>query len=153
ENVGRIRRAYSTYAYALRSTIFDDFIETNSNSRRAVDFNNLALQTRHACYCFMPHLAWVETDDSDAQGRQIDHWYLRESLVIRGASMDRLLANTSLIIACNNSRANEWVTRNVLFLARFYMERLPGIEVIIVEQDAEPGTAFDNLPEGCRYLR
>jgi len=152
ENVRRIRRSYSTYAYALRETVFDAFIELNGKARKAVDVNNLALQAERACYCFMPHLAWVESGHSDAQGRQNDHWYLRESLVVRGGSMNRLLGRTSVIIAHENSARRDGVTKGLLFLARFYTERLRGTGVVVVEQSSE--STFDpaSLPEGCRYL-
>jgi glycosyl transferase family 25 len=152
DNVKQIRRAYSTYAYALNHTIFDAFIQLNSQALTAVDINNLRLQTEHKCYCFMPHLAWVETDYSDAQEVHKNHWYLKESLVIRGRSMDRLLTQTSVIIAYRNAARNNGVTRNLLFLARFYSERLPGVSVVIVEQGAAPTINQDMLPRGCQYF-
>jgi GR25 family glycosyltransferase involved in LPS biosynthesis len=43
ENVVRIRKAYSTYAYALRDSIFDAFIAANDGSRNQVDVNNAML--------------------------------------------------------------------------------------------------------------
>jgi len=152
ENVRRIRRAYSTYAYALRDTIFDAFIELNGKADKAVDVNNLVLQTERACYCFMPHLAWVEAGYSDAQGRRNNHWYLRESLVVRGASMERLLGRTSLIIAHRNPAIKDSMTQCLLFLTRFYRERLPGICVVVVEQNSETTVDPASLPEGCRYF-
>ncbi|MCI0590274.1 MAG: glycosyltransferase family 25 protein [Gammaproteobacteria bacterium] len=152
ENVHRIRRAYSTYAYALKHTIFDAYLELNRKADTAVDVNNLVLQTEHACYCFTPHLAWVESDYSDAQEQQKNHWYLRESLVINGGGMHQLLSRTALIIAYRNPTMNVGITQNLLFLTRFYTERLFGISVVIVEQDAEPTINPQALPEGCQYF-
>lgn len=152
ENVHRIRRAYSTYAYALKHTIFDAFLELNRKANTAIDVSNLELQTEHACYCFIPHLAWVESDYSDVQEQQKDHWYLRESLVIHGSSMHRVLSHTALIIAHNNPTKHIGITQNLLFLTRFYTERLLGISVVIVEQDAEPTINPEALPEGCQYF-
>jgi hypothetical protein len=152
QNVRQIRRAFSTYAYALKHTIFDPFIELNSRSSTAVDVNNLALQREHACYCFTPHLAWVETGPSDAQGRDHNHWYLQYSLVIRGSGMDRLLAQTAVVIAYRNSTRSDSVAQNLHFLLRFYRTRLPGIRLVIVEQDIESTIAEANLPEGTQYL-
>jgi glycosyl transferase, family 25 len=149
-NVRRIRRAYSTYAYALRQTVFDAFIELNGAATTPVDINNHVLQAERACYCFAPHLAWVEHDPSDVQGRQKDHWYLRESLVIHGGDMERLLGSTSAIVAYANPGRDEGVRQNLLFLARFYRDRMPGVEVVVVEQGAEATLAPDELPEGCR---
>jgi GR25 family glycosyltransferase involved in LPS biosynthesis len=150
-NVHRVRRANSTFAYALNHPIFDAFIELNSKAHTPVDVNNHVLQNQFACYCFVPHLAWVESNSSDVQERQKDHWYLKESLVILGRLMDRLLNQTSLIIAYRNPTRNASIARNLLFLTRFYAERLPGITTIIVEQDSEGTISPAALPKGCQY--
>lgn len=150
ENVSRIRSSNSTFAYALKHTIFDSFIELNNAAHRAVDLNNRVLQTKHACYCFMPHLAWVEDECSDAQERHKYHWYIKESLVIHGSGMNRLLNQTSVIIAYRNPTRNNSITQNLIFLSRFYSERL-GISVVIVEQDAESTINARDLPPACQY--
>jgi len=152
ENVQRVRRAYSTFAYALNHTIFERFIELNSKANTPVDVNNFLLQSEHRVYCFMPHLSWVENDGSDVQERQKDHWYLRESLVILGRAIEERLKQTTLIIAHQNAWRNEGSTENLFFLARFYRERLPGIRVVIVEQDREATINPKDLPLGCQYL-
>lgn len=148
-NVLRITSANSTFAYALNRSVFDSFIELNSRARTAVDLNNRTLQTEHACYCFTPHLAWVEDVSSDVQVRHKYHWYLKESLVLHGTGMDRVLNQTSVIIAYQNRARSDNHLQNLLFLIRFYQEYLPGIKVIVVEQDAE---ASLSLPATCRYL-
>ena len=56
ENVVRIRRAYSTYAYALRDSIFDAFIAANDGSPNQVDVNNGILQSKHNCYGLTPKI-------------------------------------------------------------------------------------------------
>ena len=99
ENVVRIRQAYSTYAYALRDSIFDAFIAANDGSPSPVDVNNGMLQSNHNCYGFAPNLAWVESRYSPVQERMADHWYLRESVVPLGSQMDRILQRTVVIIA------------------------------------------------------
>jgi hypothetical protein len=151
ENVRRISRAYSTYAYAMRRTVFDAFIELNSRSGDAVDINNHSLQSKYACYCFTPHLAWVEDDGSDVQERQKNHWYLRESLVIHGSGMDQLLGRTALVVAYANAGRSEAVEQNLLFLARFYRERLAPLSVIVVEQGTRGTVNPASLPGGCQY--
>src|SRR5262249_52435572 len=83
--ISRITRSFSTYAYAVRHTIFDAFVASNERANGPVDWNNFALQEKYNCYCFMPHLAWVETRYSNVQERLGDHWYLRESVVAFGA--------------------------------------------------------------------
>lgn len=126
-NVVRITSANSTFAYALNAAVFDSFIELNTRALTAVDLNNRTLQTEHACYCFMPHLAWVEDLSSDVQVRQKYHWYLKESLVIHGTGMDQMLRQTAVII---NDRGDE---QNLSFLRTFYQKYLPGVEVIVGE--------------------
>jgi len=124
-NVVRITSANSTFAYALNAAVFDSFIELNTRALTAVDLNNRTLQTEHACYCFMPHLAWVEDLSSDVQVRQKYHWYLKESLVLHGTGMDQILAQTAVVI---NDRGD---VANLNFLKWFYEKYLPGVEVIV----------------------
>jgi GR25 family glycosyltransferase involved in LPS biosynthesis len=124
-NVVRITSANSTFAYALNRAVFDSFIELNTRALTAVDLNNRKLQTEHACYCFMPHLAWVEDLTSDVQVRQKYHWYLKESLVLHGTGMDRILDQTAVIIKRTPNDAE-----NFRFLANFYQKCLPGIEIL-----------------------
>lgn len=130
-NIIRITSANSTFAYALNRAVFDAFIELNRRALTAVDLNNRELQTEHACYCFMPHLAWVDDLSSDVQVRQKYHWYLKESLVLHGSGMDQILWQTAVIIAHQSDTDSE----NLLFLKGFYQKYLPGIEVIVVEED------------------
>src|ERR1700752_44227 len=138
ENVVRITSTNSTFAYALNRAVFDSFIELNTRALTAVDLNNRELQTEHACYSFMPHLAWVEDLSSDVQVRQKYHWYLKESLVLHGSGMDQILARTAVIIRPQNGDDTE----NLSFLKAFYQKYLPGIEVIMTEQEASPDRAF-----------
>ena len=152
DNVCRISQAYSTYAYALNHTVFDAFIAVNERKEAPVDLNNFALQAQYKCYCFMPHLAWVESRYSDVQERMADHWYLRESIVIFGAEMDRILRRTVVVIAYNNCERTEAGERNLIFLTRFYSELLKGIGTMVVEQGCQGTIDTEALPVDCRYL-
>lgn len=152
ENVVRIRSANSTFAYALNHTVFDSFIELNSKAFTAVDLNNRTLQTEHACYCFTPHLAWVEDFDSDVQVRQKYHWYLKESLVLHGTGMDLILRQTAVIICYQNLNRSDNGLQNLLFLVRFHQEHLPGVSVVIVEQDTEATLSKVASLSQCKYL-
>jgi GR25 family glycosyltransferase involved in LPS biosynthesis len=147
-NVVKITSANSTFAYALKHTVFDSFIELNSRALKAVDLNNRDLQSKHACYSFTPHLAWVEDVTSDVQVRRKYHWYLKESLVLYGNGMDRILKETCVIIAYQNPARSEYVFQNLQFLIRFYDKYLGGVAVVVVEQGDEP--TFDRLP--CRHI-
>ena len=151
ENVVRIKSANSTFAYALNHTVFDDFIELNHVALTAVDLNNRTLQTEHTCYCFMPHLAWVENVNSDVQVRQKYHWYIKESVVLYGTRMDQILEQTALILTYQNRTKSDNHLQNLLFLVRFYLEHLNGITIVVVEQDSEPTLTQAQLPQ-CKYL-
>lgn len=131
EHVGRITKANSTYAYALKRTVFDAFIDLNSRAGHVLDMNSYQLQERFNCYCFMPNLAWVEAEYSDVQNRVERHWYLEQSLILFGARMDEILRQTSIVIVNNGSRDAE----NLAFLKRYYDEYFaPLVEVVIVDE-------------------
>lgn len=132
EHVGRITKANSTYAYALKSTVFDAFIELNTRAEHVLDMNSYLLQQRFNCYCFMPNLAWVEAEYSDVQNRLERHWYLEKSLVLFGAQMDRLLRRTTIAII----HAGDHDAKNLAFLKRYYEEYFaPLVEIVVVEND------------------
>jgi GR25 family glycosyltransferase involved in LPS biosynthesis len=153
DNVVRLTRSNSTYAYALRDTIFDAFIELNARAVDVLDNNSFILQERFNCYCFIPHLAWVETGYSDAQRRLERHWYLRESLVLFGAGVDRLLAETTVVFAHAARKHSARAAENVLFLAGYYHEFFsPHIEMVVVEQGARPALERAALPPGCKHV-
>ena len=128
DNISRITKANSTFAYALRSTVFDAFIDLNRKADNVLDMNSYILQERFNCYCFMPNLAWVQTEYSDVQNKLERHWYLERSLVLFGAEVDRLLSKTSVVIAHHGEPGS----KNVTFLKRYYEEYFsPLIEIIV----------------------
>ena len=114
EHIGRITKANSTFAYAIRNTVFDAFIELHSRAEDVIDMNNYLLQERFNCYCFIPNLAWVESTYSDVQNRIENHWYLEKSLVLFGSHVDHLLSQTEIVIAAGS--------RNLDFLVDYYRE-------------------------------
>lgn len=125
EHVGRITKANSTFAYVLRSAVFDEFIALNSQAEHVLDMNSYLLQQRFNCYCFMPNLAWVEAEYSDVQNRLERHWYLEKSLVLFGAQMDRLLSQTTIVLA---------QSRNLEFFKRYYGEYFsPLVQIVAGE--------------------
>jgi len=152
ENVVRLRQAYSTYAYALRASIFDAFIAVNDGSPNPVDVNNGILQSNYNCYGFAPNLAWVESRYSPVQQRMADHWYLRESIVPLGSQMDSILRRSVVIIAYRGSNGSATHGQNVAFLSRFYAEFLPGIKTCVVEQGGRGSLEPSDLAAGCSYL-
>jgi glycosyl transferase, family 25 len=151
DNIGRITQANSTYACALRDTVFDAFIELNSKSNDVLDVNSLVLQKQFNCYCFLPHLAWVEAEYSDAQQKLVHHWYLRESLVLFGPKVDRLLSDTTVIFAFSGSTAR--AAENLRCLIEYYDHFFsPYINMLIVEQGSAPALDRQTLPVNCDYI-
>lgn len=147
EHVGRITKANSTYAYALKNTVFDAFIELNARAEHVLDMNSYLLQERFKCYCFMPNLAWVEAEYSDVQNRVERHWYLEKSLVLFGAQMDRILGRTTIAI---NDRGDP---KNLSFLKRYYEEYFaPLVEIVVNVDHSELKRDFIVLSESDIYI-
>ena len=155
EHVGRITKANSTYAYALKHTVFDQFIELNQRAEQVLDMNSYQLQQRFNCYCFMPNLVWVEAEYSDVQNRLEHHWYLERSLVLFGAQVDRLLSQTTIVIVHHGAQDS----KNVAFLRRYYEEYFaPLVEILTVDDfeqaiaRSDPKRNFLILSESDIYL-
>jgi GR25 family glycosyltransferase involved in LPS biosynthesis len=149
ENVGRITQSNSTYACVLRDTVFDAFIELNSKGDEVLDVNSLVLQQQFNCYCFLPHLAWVEVAYSDAQQKPVHHWYLRESLVLFGPQVDRLLRDTTIVFAYGRHDRSENLKALLEYYHHFFS---PHLATVIVEQGLEPTVNREDLPVNCEYV-
>ena len=153
DNIGRITQSNSTYACALRHTVYDAFIDLNSKANDVLDVNSLVLQKQFNCYCFLPHLAWVEPAYSDAQQKQVHHWYLRESLVLFGPQVDRLLSETTIVFAYDNNERSSRAAENLNCLLKYYDHFFsPFIEMVIVEQGPEQTLDRKTLPLNCDYV-
>jgi hypothetical protein len=81
----------------------------------------------------MPNLAWVEAEYSDVQNRLEHHWYLEKSLVLFGSEMDRILSQTSVLVARKGAQ------ENIRFLERFYEEYFSRLVQIVLVDDFETG--------------
>jgi glycosyl transferase family 25 len=125
--LARLTRSYSTFAYALRHTVYDAFLDLNGRFLTQVDHANLMLQERFRCYGFLPHLAWVEEDLSDAQGGPANHWYLEHSVVFKGAEMEE---------ACRRAAAVfPYRTDHTGFMVEHYLRCLPGAQAVVVNEE------------------
>lgn len=134
-NVMKVTFSLSTYAYALKHTIYDGFIELNRQALTVLDENTRALQKRFNCYCFTPHLAWVEEDYSDVRDERTDLWWLKESLVLWGSEIDDILKKTVAIISyCGEEPAS---FRNLRFIVNYLAEKCPSMALLVVEESAE----------------
>lgn len=140
DNVVRVTHTLSTYAYAMKHTIYDAFIDVNRRAETVLDENTRSLQDKFNCYCFMPHLAWVEDDYSDVRHEKVNLWWLRESLVLFGSEVDRILETTAAIVFHPSKRPA--AQRNLEFLIKYFAEKLPTVSLLVVEQD-ERSCAFN----------
>jgi GR25 family glycosyltransferase involved in LPS biosynthesis len=148
-NVMRVTHSLSTYAYALRQTIYDGFIELNQQARALLDENTRALQKRFKCYCFMPHLAWVEEDYSNISGELSNLWWLKESLVLFGAEVEEVLQKTVAIVS--HQPKGPGSLRNLGFTLNYLAQRLPGITLLVLAQGPEPSLNQSDLPRDCYF--
>ncbi|MEY2481894.1 MAG: glycosyl transferase, family 25 [Verrucomicrobiota bacterium] len=146
--LGRLRISFSTFMYAIRRTVYDAFIFLNQRERYPVDRNNLFLQKRFRCYCFMPHLAWVDDSYSDAQGVPSTHWYIRDSMALGGDRMKAAEKRTAVIIPYREAGNRDRSVRNLRYVARWYRSLF---SVLIVEQNEWPHLKREALPPGCEY--
>jgi len=147
--LGRLRISFSTFMYAVRRTVYDAFIFLNRRARYPVDKTNLFLQKRFQCYCFMPHLAWVDDNYSDAQGVPCTHWYIRDSMALGGDRMKAMEKRTAVIIPYRETGSRDRTMRNLRHVARSYQSLF---SVLIVEQNESAQLKREALPPGCEYL-
>lgn len=151
ENISRITNSYSTFAYALKQTVYDAFIELNSQSLEPVDKVNAILQKTFNCYCFMPHLAWVGENYSDTQSTHLHPWYVKEAVVVASPEWNQIQKDTVLIIAHRDQTPDREQTRNLHFKLDYCRAWYPHVTVLVVEHDEQPRLEPQTLPEGIRY--
>lgn len=132
DHVFRISKANSTFAYALKHTVFDAFLELNGRAEHVLDVNAYALQQRFNCYSFLPNLAWVLSEYSDVQNRLERHWYLEKSLILFGAHVDRLLSETTIVLRPRDQE-------NLGFLEKYYNEYFAPLAEIVVSPSFRSG--------------
>lgn len=147
-NVVRLLETNSTYAYALRRTVFDAFLSINQRSHAPVDETAKILQKQFKFYCFWPHLAWVSRDFSDVLGAEVNHWWLRDGLVTESAVIKSLAAQTCALLL-PPSRRGPLETAVLEFTLRGICRLFP--EVAVVSERGET-SGFDSarLPGNCR---
>ena len=147
KHVYRITKANSTYAYALKRTVFDAFLELNRRVENVLDVNTYELQKRFNCYCFVPNLAWVQQDFSDVQNKLERHWYLEKSLILFGSHVDRLLSETTVIL-----KDHDRSTENLNFLEKYYKEYFSPLMQVVIAESFEQGILKANRKSNCFIL-
>jgi glycosyl transferase family 25 len=151
DNISRLTHSYSTFAYALRQTVYDSFIEINSRSIEPVDKNNVVLQQSFNCYCFMPPLAWVEENYSDTQNKFLHPWYLKEGIVIASPELDWIQRQSVVILAHRDRTPDRSQSRNLHFKLDYYAKWYPHITLLVVEHDSRASLDPRSLGEGIQY--
>src|SRR5882724_736724 len=147
-NIVRLVQTNSTYAYALRRTVFDAFLSINEPARAPVDEAAKILQKQFKFYCFWPHLAWVSRDFSDVLGAEVNHWWLREGFVTESDIIKNLAAETRALLLPPSGHG-PLETAVIEFTSRGICRLFP--EVVAVSQRGD-ASSFDaaRLPQNCR---
>lgn len=96
--VSRLVESDSTFAFGLRSTVFDRFIDLSEQTLEPVDLITKRLQKEFAFYCATPPLSWVSPDVSDVQSTSAYCWWIRDGIAVDGAKSEELRARTAIVI-------------------------------------------------------
>jgi len=97
-NVAWMQESFSTYAYGLRSTAYEAFLDDAGKQLRPADHTTRAMQRQFRFYCFTPHLAWVTEDYSDIKNGNVNSWWLRDPVAMKGEKIQRLLSRTVVLL-------------------------------------------------------
>ena len=81
--------------------------------------------------------------------RPSSHWYLRESLVLFGPQVDRLLSDTTIVFAYGCHDRSENLKALVEYYHHFFS---PYLAMVIVEQGSAPTLNRETWPANCDYV-
>lgn len=143
-HVVRVTHSLSTFAYALKHTIYDGFIEQTRKSTSVLDESTRALQKDFNCYCFKPNVAWVEEDFSDVREERSNLWWLSESLVLHGPEMNEVLQSAIAVISYRHRSPESF--RNLAFMLDYLARMLPNITLMVFEEGERQTLKPDELP-------
>ena len=149
DNIVRLAHSYSTFAYVLKQSVYDSFIEINSRSLKPVDMNNAVLQRRFNCYSMPPRL--VGENYSDTQYKTFHPWYLKEGIVLASPDLDRIQRQSVVILAHRDRTPDGSQTRNLHFKLKFYSQCYPHMTLLVVEHDQQPSLDPRTLRNGVQY--
>jgi glycosyl transferase family 25 len=74
----------TAHAYAVRRSVYDDFIELNENPPAIIDRNNTILQKKFNCYCCEPNLVGQSAGYSDLMDEEMPEKPLTYNFPITG---------------------------------------------------------------------
>jgi hypothetical protein len=151
ENIFKLFHSLSTFAYALNHTVYDRYIEMAERSLQPIDETLTDLQGEINCYCFNPHLAWVEKNYSDTHDKPTDPWHLKEFLALVTPEWDEIKSKTVAIIAHEDRTRDRSRTRNLNFTIDCYRKHFPEMEIVVIEQGRSPSVDSGALPDMCNY--
>lgn len=83
-NVVRAVVTLTAHAYAVRQSVYADYIELNESPPAIVDRNNTILQRKFNCYCCEPNLVGQSAGYSDLMGEEMPEKPLTYSFPITG---------------------------------------------------------------------
>ncbi len=73
DNIYKVTKTYTTHAYIIKNTVYDEVIKLFSKYEHEVDVLYSELQLKFNCYVFRPHLAWQRADFSDIMNTYADY--------------------------------------------------------------------------------
>lgn len=76
-NLARISKTYTTHAYCVKNTMYDEMIRVLSEVEK-VDISISSLHSKFNCFVTRPHLAWQRDGFSDILERETNYFFLRD---------------------------------------------------------------------------
>jgi GR25 family glycosyltransferase involved in LPS biosynthesis len=77
EKIAKVKKTYTTHAYAVRNTVFDEMIRVLSEVEK-VDISISSLHSKFNCYVCRPHVAFQRDGFSDILERKTTYPFLRD---------------------------------------------------------------------------
>ena len=135
--LARVVQAHSTFAYILRESAYNAFLDVNRQSDRPLDVNLLRLQRDRACYALWPNAAWVDEGHSDVQQSHESYWYLRESVLVTPEALLDLKGQLLLVVPLTSTGWRAATPETVIFQVRQFTLAFPWLDVALgVDQPA-----------------
>jgi glycosyl transferase family 25 len=78
EHVFKTTKTYTTHAYLIKNTVYDEVIRLHGQGKKQVDVYYAEIHEKYNCYVIRPHLAWQRESYSDIQGANVEYKFLRD---------------------------------------------------------------------------
>ena len=73
DNIYKMSNTFTTHAYIIKNTIFNETIALLSDLNKQVDVSYTILQKKFNCYTFVPSLAWQSVGYSDIENQVMNY--------------------------------------------------------------------------------